>query len=67
MLVPKPRGAWSLVFADGPLAGVKGKWHICCPRDWAHTDRATGERTQYRLKEADEAGKVATLEVHSDA
>jgi hypothetical protein len=61
MLVPKPRGAWSLVFADGPLAGVKGKWHIRCPQDWAVT--VAGETTRYRLKEADEAGKVATMEV----
>lgn len=66
MLTPKPKTAWSLVFVDGPLAGVEGKWNMTCPQDWAHTDRDTQVRTAYRLKERDEVGKVATMEVDAD-
>jgi hypothetical protein len=62
--VPKPRGAWSLVFIGGPLDGVENRWNITRPDDWAVT--VDGVTTRYVLKSADEVAKVATLEVVTD-
>lgn len=72
MPTPKPRGAWSLVFVDGPLSvpDAKGKvserWNLQCPDDWAYTNRQTGECFRYRLKESDVERKVATMELVPD-
>lgn len=66
MPIKKPAGAWQLLFVDGPLAGVTDRWNLTCPNDWAHKNKETGQVSRYRLREADESGKVATMELQTD-
>jgi hypothetical protein len=60
--LPRPIGAWSLVFRDGSLASVKTKWHITCPLTWANK-LADGTVENYALLKADERKREAMFEL----